>query len=130
MANNNQLDPVHIQRRSFDSEKDAMRVSMLPMEMSMELNADDGDSVLAKRQMEVVQLNNNDTVDCSKYSRIMFFTSDITFDKMTLKVLINNNIELPFTQLSPNVLLEICCPKIKFEFTLTENAILYAVFQS
>jgi hypothetical protein len=48
MANNrSSLDQTHILQLVVDEELEALQVSVLPMEMAIELNANDGDSVLA-----------------------------------------------------------------------------------
>ena len=39
------IDPVHIQQYVYDDETESLKVKLIPMEMSIELDANDGDSV-------------------------------------------------------------------------------------
>jgi hypothetical protein len=48
------VDPVHIQQYVYDEELEAYRVHILPTEIQMELNAEDGDSVICKHDSIVV----------------------------------------------------------------------------
>jgi hypothetical protein len=39
------IDPIHIQQYVFDEETESLKVKLIPIEMSIELDANDGDSV-------------------------------------------------------------------------------------
>lgn len=48
MSERSKLDQTHIAQMTFDEDSRSMKVKITDTEMSMELNADDGDSVLSK----------------------------------------------------------------------------------
>lgn len=73
-------DPTHIQQMTFDEDKWAVRTHIVDTEMSMELSADDGDSVIAEPTRLVASAigcdasdNNSDVIpamDCSKLREV------------------------------------------------------------
>lgn len=51
---NRELDPVHIEQTEHDSDAEAKRVMVVSTDMSIELSAEDGDSVMAKNESQIV----------------------------------------------------------------------------
>lgn len=100
------MDPIQIQRASFDEEKMANRVVMAPTEMSIELNHEDGDSVYSHQKMQVIQCKAGQVVDTSHVDTICCTTS------VALSAVILNK-EMPFATLSRLTPLAICVPAVK-----------------
>lgn len=64
------LDPYQIQRMTFDEDSNSVKVTMLPMEMAVELSAEDGDSVLAVPKMQVLEVQAGDIINTSAAKKI------------------------------------------------------------
>ena len=103
---NKGMDPIHIAQSVYDADLEAQRVYMLPTELEMELNADDGDSVLALRQMQVVDAQADVLIDSSKATRMT--VTETCEVKMAVA-----DVEISLGSLNPGQILEICSPQIK-----------------
>lgn len=125
MARSHLLDPVHMLQHAYNEQDESFNVTMLPMELSIELNADDGDSVLVQNKMTVLE-NAQDSlsIDTSKVSKICVLSQDQSA-QVQLKAVIND-IEIPMGNLNLNEVKSLCVPAIK----LVSNSPLILVLQS
>jgi hypothetical protein len=99
------LDSTQIFQHVYNEEKEAFSVDMLPTEMSIELNADDGDSVIARREMEVLDVSADEIIATSKHSRM-----SVTVET-EIKMVVSG-IEISLGILAPGQVKEICSPEI------------------
>jgi hypothetical protein len=106
------MDPSQISQITFDEQLEATRVYMLPTEMEMELNADDGDSILTQKQMQVIQAEAGQLIDTSKASRM-----SITSESEVLMCI--DELEISLGTLTPGQVKEICTPAIKLAVACT-----------
>jgi hypothetical protein len=106
MAEYSKLDPYQIQRITFDEESSAVKVKMIPIEMSMELSADDGDSILSLKQMQVIEALAGQVIDTSKASRMNVVSASPVACSMVI-----NSQEISLGNLSG--IHDVCSPAIK-----------------
>lgn len=116
------LDPSQIQQMVYDEDSEAMKVKLQELEMSIELDHTDGDSVTAhphKAQASVLGFNSDgdtmvDTFDCSSLSKVR-----VDIDGTgTFKILASPCDEGDFfyqigSELSAGSIIEICARRLK-----------------
>jgi hypothetical protein len=107
MSTYSKADPIQIARMTFDEEAEATRVVMVPTEMSMELSAEDGDSILAHPVMQVLEVEAGQIVDTSKARRVMSVVDEVVITAVILST------EVPMYMLNSMLPSEICVPAIK-----------------
>lgn len=100
-------DPIQIARMVFDEEAEANRVTMVNTELAIELDAADGDSVIAISQMTVHDLKAGDILETSTARRMTCFPI-----KTIKAVIMEQEIDLGQIGHSP---VDICVPAIKVE---------------
>lgn len=106
------LDPNQIIQTTFDEQLEAQRVSVLPMEMSIELDAQDGDSVLVLKDMQVIQAMAGQLIDSSKASRM----------SVTISCNVNmivGEVSVSLGSLAAGQVKEICSPQIQVDQNCT-----------
>lgn len=100
------LDPSQIQQHVYDETNEALKVSLTPIEMAIELDANDGDSVLVIPKMQVIDADADQIIDTSMAKR-MSVSADCTLS------LIIEDIEILAGTISAGEVREICIPQIK-----------------
>lgn len=100
------MDPVQIQRAAFDEQQSAHRVVFPQVEMGIELNHEDGDSVYSHKKMQVLDCKAGDIIDTSLVETICVTAL------IELKAIILNE-EFSMGTLMPMVSKNICVPAIK-----------------
>ncbi len=100
------LDPYQIQRMTFDEESNSVKVTMLPVEMAMELSADDGDSVLSIPKMQVIEADADQIIDTSKAKKMNIIAGSAVACSMVI-----NSQEISLGSLSG--IHDVCSPAIK-----------------
>ena len=125
MARSKLFDPVHILQHIYNEDSESINVELLPTEISMELNADDGDSVLVQKQMTVLDdVQDGQLIDTSKASRLCILSEDSNAQVELFAVIGNKNISLG--SLSLGQIKEICLPEI----FLATNTSLIVILQA
>jgi hypothetical protein len=82
---------------------------MTNLEMQMELNAEDGDSVISKRETVEIQAQANQIINVERYSKICML-GRVSVD---IKAVMNDNSELELMILGQGVPKELCVRRIK-----------------
>lgn len=100
------LDPVQMQRTSFNEEKSAYRVDMVDNEFQIELDHNDGDSVYSHKKMQVIQYKAGQIID-TKIVETICCTEDVSITAVILTK------EFPLGDLLKMTTLSICVPSIK-----------------
>ncbi len=100
------MDPIQIQRASFDEAQSAVRVAMAPTEMAVELSHEDGDSVYSYKEMKVIECKAGQVIDTSLVQTICS-TSIVAIKAVVLGEELNMG---SLAILTPK---EICVPAIK-----------------
>lgn len=67
------LDPNQIVKKEHDEETGSKKVKIVSTEMSIELNADDGDSVQTQARCISIELSENEEYDISAYSKATLY---------------------------------------------------------
>ena len=83
------LDPNLIIQCEHDEALAAKKVRIIGTEMAIELNADDGDSVITQARCESMELTTDQEFDISKYYKAKMYClteSDNTYSPVTLEV--------------------------------------------
>jgi hypothetical protein len=73
------LDPTQIMQYEFDERSRAKKVKIIDTEMGIELDADDGDSVLARAESFEVRPSMDEEFDVSKWRKFVVYTKDDSF---------------------------------------------------
>lgn len=73
--NNHNLTGEHVLRTSYDPDTKALKAKMIPMEMSVELSADDGDSVLTYKAVKQLTLNANTQGNVLGYNKLSVYST-------------------------------------------------------
>ena len=102
-SNRSKLDLIQIHQMCFDEELKASRVSLADADIQIELNADDGDSVISKKQTIAIPIVNGMTIDLSKAEKVCLFGAN-TVD---LKIVIDE-VEINAYTLSKGIVKEVC----------------------
>lgn len=123
------LDTNQIQKACYDPVLEAMKVSLLPTELAIELSADDGDSVISRKEMLVQSVLSDEVIDISKFSRISVLSEDLNLT-IDLKVVLNENIEIAIGSIQLAAIRDVCYPKIKLIFSSSLNVPVYLIAQT
>lgn len=111
--NNKNLDPVHMIQIAFEEDSEAFRVKLADAEINMELNSEDGDSVIARKDFLVMEVQAHVMVDVKKYSKICVYSDNVVMHIQTDSglILANKNIVQaePIEILAPNVSFDKAC---------------------
>lgn len=99
-----------IAQSAFDEDRMASRVHLIDADIAMELNAEDGDSVISVSKTGLIEVNPDDVLDFSLVSKICVFQSGIV-----LKLLDDDNQVLWQYSLASGFPLEIMAKNVKFE---------------
>lgn len=105
------MDPSQITQTAYDEAAEAHRVLMVPTEMSMELSADDGDSVHAIPKMQVIQVQAGQVVDSSQ-AKVVTCVPEAQLTAVIGEV----EVELPVVGMIP---MPICTPGLKANISCT-----------
>lgn len=70
------LSPHQISQALFDEDKVATRVHLVDADLAIELDAEDGDSVITVKRTQLVEVNPNDIMDFSLLSELCVYVSD------------------------------------------------------
>ena len=108
-------------QRAFDSTAGALKITS--SSMSIELSADDGDSVLTQRQTLQIAVTAGQVVNVSKYSRVTYLHS-VNANTSTKILLLDNVTEINGPTLSTGVAAEIAA--INLKITLAGELVLQA----
>lgn len=73
MSHTHSLTGEHIQRTVYDPDTESLKVSLQPIEMGMELDHTDGDSVYAYKKNISQELTSGQEYDISSYSSITIY---------------------------------------------------------
>lgn len=102
------LDRNQIEKMSFDELTRSRRVYLAGGELSMELNAEDGDSVLVKQDTQVIEISNNEVIDLSRFSKICL----IGAESCQIKAFIDNQ-EFVLYNITQGEVKQICLTSVK-----------------
>lgn len=120
MSDMSKLDKHQMDKITFDEETRSRRMYIAGGELSMELNAEDGDSVLVKQDTQIIQINNGDVVDLSRFSKICL----IGAESCQIKAFVDNKEFLLYTMAQGEVK-QICLTSVKIGLSV-EKAYLTA----
>ena len=108
-------------QRVFDSTSNALRITS--SDMTIELSANDGDSVLTQRQTAQLAVTAGQVVDVSKYSKITYLSA--VNANTTTKIMLRDNVtEVNGPTLSMGVATDVCAVNLKI--TLAGELVLQA----
>jgi hypothetical protein len=103
------VDPVHMMQFAFDDASESFKTKLTDTEIAMELSAEDGDSVISKREFLVVSLDENSApLNVSMYSQVCCYG-----DATTMIIQLEDNSILAEIVLVPNTVTQILAPYIK-----------------
>lgn len=114
----NKLDPIQIARMKFNETLNADRVE-LAGDVAIELSAEDGDSVIIKKQTIAEKVESGQTLDLSSASKVML-AGDVA--EATLVLLVDNMSVLEIA-IYKGVIKEVCLTNVQINFT-GQNAVL------
>lgn len=106
------LDANQIAKHKFDDELNADRVHIVDADINISLSANDGDSVITKKQAHLLTVHPNDILDLSLVSEINL----IGASSATLLLIIDEN-EVAVLTLTEKVPSNICLTTTKILFT-------------
>lgn len=106
------LDVNQIIQHEYDEELSAKRVSIVNADLAIELDANDGDSVVSKKQTQAIQVQNNDILDLSMAEKVCLFGSN----GAQLNLIIDNQEIVGYT-LPKGVVTPICAVQVKVILT-------------
>lgn len=106
------LDVNQISQYEHDEVNSSKKVTIVNAELDMELNAADGDSIISKKQTQVIQVQNNDVLDLSMAEKVCLFGSN----GGQLNLIIDNQEIVGYT-LSKGVVTPICAVQVKVILT-------------
>lgn len=75
MSNGHNLTSEHVLRNAYDPDTEALKAKMIPMEMAVELSADDGDSVLTYKAVKQLTLNANAEGNVLGYNKLSIYST-------------------------------------------------------
>lgn len=102
------VDPVHMMQFAFDDASESFKTKLTDTEIAMELSAEDGDSVISKREFLVVSLDeNSQPLNVSMYSQIC------AYDDVQLTILLEDASVLGQFTLIPCNVTSLLAPYIK-----------------
>lgn len=99
-----------ILQRAFDSTAGALKITS--SDMSIELSANDGDSVLTQRQTIQVAVTAGEVVNVSKYSKITYLHA-VNANTATKILLLDNVTEINGPTLTTGTAADICAVNLK-----------------
>lgn len=102
------MDPVHMLQESYDEGTQAFNMQLKNLEIAIELNAEDGDSVLTQPRMLELKVEAGDVIECSKFTKICALGGS-----PIIKAIMSDNIEIDLFSLPEKTIVPICLPKIK-----------------
>ncbi len=108
MSDMSKLDKHQMDKMTFDEDTRSRRMFIAGGEISMELSADDGDSVLVKKDTQIIEISNNEIVDLSRFSKICL----IGAQSCQLKAIIDNQ-EFPLYNIAEGEVKQICLASVK-----------------
>lgn len=120
------LDAVQIIRETFDAATSSSKVNIVNAEIAVELNADDGDTIVNLRNTTTFTLTSGQVLNTSRVSRIAVYSADGAA-AVTLVAKIGA-VEISIGTLALNTIREIALPELKITFTATQPV--YLVTQS
>lgn len=106
----NLLNSENIMRRVFDSTSQSLKI--VSTDMTIELSADDGDSVIPQKLTTQVAVTAGQIIDVSKYSRITYLHAS-NANTATKIMLLDNVTEITGPVITTGVSTEICALKLK-----------------
>lgn len=106
----NLLNSENIMRRVFDSTSQALKI--ISSDMTIELSADDGDSVIPQKKTIQVAVTAGQVIDVSKYSAITYLSS-VNANTGTKIMLLDNVTEVNGPTLAMGVRTEIAAMNLK-----------------
>jgi hypothetical protein len=107
--NRAKVDPIHALQRSFDEQTNSFHMHMTNLELEMELNAEDGDSVISKRETVEIQAEANEIILVERYSKVCMLGQE----SVDIKAVMGDNTELELMTLLKGVPKELCVRRIK-----------------
>lgn len=93
---------------SYDEDAQAFNMQLKNLEISMELNADDGDSVSTQSKMTELKVTAGDIIDTSKATKICALGAS-----PAIKAIMSDDTEISMPSLSAGAVTAICVPKLK-----------------
>lgn len=110
-------DSAQIPKLTFDPLTNSNKVTLVSTDISIELSAADGDSVISKSMASSMILVSGQIVDISQANELMF----ASLDNITVNILLRlDNIDIPvYTAIPTNQVKDICLTTVKFIFTAT-----------
>lgn len=108
MSDMSKLDKHQMDKLTFDEQTRSRRMFLAGGELSIELSADDGDSVLVKHDTQVIEISNNEIVDLSRFSKVCL----IGAESCQIKALVDNQEFLLYTVTQGEVK-QICLTSVK-----------------
>jgi hypothetical protein len=119
MAEKTRLDMVHIAQLSFDEELGASRVHLVDADLAIELSADDGDSVITKKQTKSIPVKDGDVLDLSMASKVCL----IGAEGAKLSAVLDNE-EILVYNIVKGSIVDICLTKVKISLDGVDKAYL------
>lgn len=112
--NKNLLDSIQLQRLAFDAEKEAYKVSLTPIELEVNLDAFDGDSVQVFKNIQVIEFIEEEIVlNTSLFSSIFLLSDDLNAQVELRINLTDFNKEFSLGICPLFIIKEICAPSLK-----------------
>lgn len=93
---------------AYDEDSQAFNMQLKNLEISMELNADDGDSVSTQSKMTELKVEAGDIIDTSKATKICALGAS-----PAIKAVMSDDTEINMTSLAAGTVTAICVPKLK-----------------
>jgi hypothetical protein len=108
MSDMSKLDKHQMDKITFDEATKSRRMYLAGGDLSIELNAEDGDSVLVKQDTQILEVSNGDVVDLSRFSKLCL----IGAESCQIKAFVDNQEFLLYTVAQGEVK-QICLTSVK-----------------
>ena len=114
------LDPVQIAQLTYDDTKQATKVALVGAEFAVQLNAEEGDSVISKKKTDIIPLTSPKSIlDLSMVEKVCLYGCDSAL----LRILLDNEEVYCYTLTKGNTV-EIMAQKVEVELLGAEKAYL------
>lgn len=102
------MDPVHMLQESYDEGTQSFNMQLKNLEIAIELDADDGDSVQIQTKMQELKVMAGEIIDTSKASKICALGLSTP-----IKAVMSDGNEIDMDPLVNGKVTSICVPKLK-----------------
>lgn len=95
-------------QEAYNEDSQSFSMHLKDLQIAIELDANDGDSVQIQPQMHELKVLSGDIIDTSKASKICVLGAS-----PTIKAVMSDNVEIAMGTLTEKVVTSICVPKLK-----------------